>query len=535
MPSRRQVLQGFGAGAAVALTAPLAGCSNAKTTNSAAKNAAVRLPDYIPYRGAVADLPSTSSGLLAGYFRYPEHPKSGTTAHPAHGLDEVAAMSTDFAAIAPGVSRNHYWQELNRRLGADLKLSMVPSTDYDKKISTVVASGDVPDIMGLTFNVPHRAEMLKAVFADLTEFLSGDAIKDYPFLANIPTDSWKPAVYNGGIFALPTPRPPLGNIVYVREDLIGQKGLNGAPKNYDEFAELCVGLTDAKSNQWAMANPGEMVRCAQGMLGAPNNWGEKGGKFTNAIETDEAREALSLVRGLVKKGVFHPDSFSAQFQNLREMFGAGTIALNFDGFIGWTNFVDVYAPHIGGIVPPLRDGGGYRLFAGPPSLSITAIRKNDAKKVRQLLEVCNWLAAPFGTQEYLFRKFGTEGEQFRWTDGHSTPVLTESGAAQVTLPLQYLVDAPVILGPGREALVRKQYDFQKRAIPAVVKDASTGLYSDTATESSVDLGTIITDAQGAILQGRKPLSTWDDAVKSWRSKGGDTVRKELEQAYERAH
>ncbi|HVX44697.1 MAG TPA: extracellular solute-binding protein [Mycobacteriales bacterium] len=533
MPTRRQVLQGIGA--AVALSTPLAACSREKDTNSAAKNEAVTLPAYVPYRGVKADLPSTTSGLLAGYFRYPAHPAAAVKGKPAAGLGEVSAMSTDFAAIAPAVSRNQYWQELNRRLGADLKLSMVPSTDYDKKISTVVASGDVPDIMGLTFNVPHRAEMLKAVFADLTEYLSGDNIKEFPFLANIPTESWKPAVYNGGIYALPTPRPPLGNIVYAREDIIAQKGLNNAPKNYEEFQELCVGLTDERSSHWAMANPGEMVRCVQGMLGAPNNWAEKGGKFTNAVEVEETKQALSLVRELVKKKVFHPDSFTLEFQNLREMFGAGTIALNFDGFIGWTNFVDVYAPDIGGIVPPLHDGGGYRLFAGPPSLSITAIKKNDGKKVRQLLEVCNWLAAPFGTQEYLFRKFGTEGNQFRWTDGHTTPQLTESGSTQVTLPLQYLVDAPVILGPGREKLVRKQYDFQRRAIPAVVKDASTGLYSDTATENAADLGTILTDAQTSILQGRKPVSSWDDAVSDWRSKGGDTIRKELEQAYQHAH
>jgi putative aldouronate transport system substrate-binding protein len=284
-----------------------------------------------------------------------------------------------------------------------------------------------------------------------------------------------------------------------------------------------------------MGNPGEAVRCVQGMLGAPNFWGEKGGRFTNAVEVEETKEAIDLVRQLVKKKVFHPDSFSVEFQNLREMFGAGTIALNFDGFIGWTNFVQVYAPHIGGIVPPLKDGGGYRLYAGPPALSITAIRKDDKAKVRRLLEVCNWLAAPFGTAEYLFRKFGTEGEQFRWTGNHSTPELTDAGSTQVTLPLQYLVDAPVALGPGHEALVRKQYDFQKRAVPVAVKDASTGLYSETATEKSAELSTVLDDARNAILQGRKPLSEWDDAVKDWRAKGGDVIREEYQKAYERAH
>ena len=39
------------------------------------------------------------------------------------------------------------------------------------------------------------------------------------------------------------------------------------------------------------------------------------------------------------------------------------------------------------------------------------------------------------------------------------------------------------------------------------------------------------DATNAIMFGRAPLSTFDDAVKAWRSSGGDQMRREYEDAY----
>ena len=56
------------------------------------------------------------------------------------------------------------------------------------------------------FALAFPPELLRAKFADLTEHLSGDAVKEYPFLANLPTESWRTCVFNGGIYGLPVPR-----------------------------------------------------------------------------------------------------------------------------------------------------------------------------------------------------------------------------------------------------------------------------------------------------------------------------------------
>ena len=38
------------------------------------------------------------------------------------------------------------------------------------------------------------------------------------------------------------------------------------------------------------------------------------------------------------------------------------------------------------------------------------------------------------------------------------------------------------------------------------------------------------DSVTAIITGRQPLSAFDDAIKEWKSRGGDQIRQEFEQA-----
>jgi hypothetical protein len=69
--------------------------------------------------------------------------------------------------------------------------------DYITKLATVMAGNDLPDIMmipGVTAQNPGIAyvtQFLEAKAADLTPCLAGDAAKDYPNLAALPSFAWK--------------------------------------------------------------------------------------------------------------------------------------------------------------------------------------------------------------------------------------------------------------------------------------------------------------------------------------------------------
>src|SRR5260370_1172074 len=71
-------------------------------------------------------------------------------------------------------------------------------------------------------------EFLESQCADLTPFLAGDAIKEYPNLANLPAYAWPTMVFNGKIFAVPRVKGglagPNGTSMYVSGKVFDQVG-----------------------------------------------------------------------------------------------------------------------------------------------------------------------------------------------------------------------------------------------------------------------------------------------------------------------
>lgn len=523
---RRHFLQAAGGTALVAA----AGCST-RTANSPSTNSGVDLPTYVPFDGIRPDLAPNKDGLEAGYLHYPENPKSAITHKPGGGA-EFTAMAAVYGAVPPPIDKNRYWAALNERLGVNLKFNAVPIGDYVQKFAAVVAGGDIPDCAQILLFGGPPAELpglLASQFQDLSEFLAGDAVKEYPFLANIPPDHWRPTVYNGGIYCLPVPRPVIRDGMLVRTDRVS----NSRPSSFAEFLDVCEESTDAKRNRWALANPATAVVFIQEMLHAPNGWREAGGRFTSALEADETKQAIDTVAKMWKAGLFHPDSFTADTPQLKQWFAAGTIAIYRDGLAGWGATLPAeLQQHVGAMPAPGYDGGKGVAFAGLPTFSLTAIKKAGAARVRELLRVLNWLAAPFGTAEHLFRMYGLP--DVHHTISAAGPVKTELGTTQVALPVTYLTDAPPVVYEGAATdLTQRKYAFKKEAIAVKSPDPTVGLFSDTFARTGARLMKNIDDVKNSILAGREPLSAWDDAVSQWRREGGDAVRREYEEAFQK--
>ncbi|MFD0663570.1 extracellular solute-binding protein [Thermocatellispora tengchongensis] len=367
--SRRRFLTIGGSAALLAaaggLTAACGGGGSATGARSA--TAKVTYPSYIPTTLVKPDLPATPDGVLAGFYRFPDNPVTAFDTKPGEGLGEISVLTNMFNPVPPGVNSNAYWQQLNDRLGATLDITMVPEADYLAKLSTVIASGDLPDIMLLSARLANRADILTRLCADLSGLLSGDAVKAYPFLANIPTDSWATTGYGGGIYAIPIPRAIVGTIMFSRDDLIEERGLSKELSSYDDFLALAKGLTDASKNRWAFGNPKGVIAFVGSMLDVPNKWRVEGGKFVSELEVEGRKEAVARVAEMVKAGLFHPDSAGGKL-NLRDLFGNGTIALTPDGYAAWDILADTYRVDVGGLVAPGgKHRGGTPHSPSPPS------------------------------------------------------------------------------------------------------------------------------------------------------------------------
>ncbi|MDF2443008.1 MAG: putative aldouronate transport system substrate-binding protein, partial [Subtercola sp.] len=162
----------------------------------------------------------------------------------------------------------------------------------------------------------------------------------------------------------------------------------------------------------------------------------------------------------------------------------------------------------------------------------TAIKKGDDASIRRGLATLNWLAAPFGTEEYMERKFGAEGTDYTSTDG--IPKLTPTGSTDAALPLQYITDSAPVLGPGPKVRIDAQYDYHKTVGGLLLADPSIGLYSPTYAKQGATLAKIVSDAQTEILLGHQPASSWPTVVKQWQAAGGDAMTAEYSKAYAEA-
>lgn len=537
--NRRRLLGAAAGTTALAVTgsAALAACSGNTTAGPTGENnSRVRLPDYVPYKGTVADLASTEDGVLAGYLKHPADPESIYPDKPFPG-GNVTALVQSTGVFPPPLERNPYWQALNDRLGASLQLTMASAADFPNKRAAVLAGGDLPDFVEIT-PMPELPRLLEAEFENLSEHLSGDAINDYRSLANIPTQSWRNAVYNGGIYGIPIHRGVAGTAMLVRDDVRQKRGLDQEITSGADFLELCRALTDARNNKWATTSPLSVLLFFQEMLGAPNVWRNDGGKFTHTYETDETKKAIELVTGMWKEGLFYPDSFASPRRPI-ELIGTGTVSLINYGYSTWHAILLDYLPgnpqlNIGAIPPPKHDGGGLaRKFLDSGIFSITAIKKSDPARVKNLLKLADWLAAPFGTEENLFKEYGLPGRDYSLQG--SDPVPTSTGKTEVRVPVSLISNRSLVLyEPGVPDAVRKQHKYQETIIPTGQPYPTVGLYSDTHIRKGATLEKSMQDLIADLIQGRKPLSSWDEGVADWRKNGGDAMRTEYERALQDA-
>jgi putative aldouronate transport system substrate-binding protein len=218
---------------------------------------------------------------------------------------------------------------------------------------------------------------------------------------------------------------------------------------------------------------------------------------------------------------------------------AGAFATTIDGFaVAWSdpwrrarassNPFEVY------MVPPFaaHDGQSPRHFITAGHIGATAIKKGSPERVKELLRILNWLAAPFGSQEERLVSYGVEGVDYN-LDSKGNPILTEKGNPDANyLPFKFVAFPPVTLYlPDIPDYARVVHEAELQIVPIGVADPTIGYISPTSVRQGVVLNTSMADASRDIIAGRRPLSDWDTAVQGWRDAGGEQIRTEYLQQF----
>lgn len=532
--SRRRLLAGT-ATLAVGASGLAAGCSSDGASGGMSEGGgAFKPPEYVPFPGAEPDIAAGDNGIAAAYFTYPKEPTK-RDGFPLTTSKPVSMLLQGIPLDVP-LDKSSHMRLMEKDVGGKLSIVFVSSTDYKDKFQVTMASGDLPDLVQM-MTVPQLPKLLENTFTDLTDHLSGDKIKDYPGLASIPTEGWQVSALNGRLWGIPQYRPPAGRILSTRGDLLEKKGIDPNPEvaNGEEFIDLLKEMTDKKSSVFAMgADPSDWaLPMVLEMMGAPNGWRDDGGSFVNALESEEMKAGLEQVAAFWKAGYLHPNSFSDPGSNF-DWLEAGTTSLYLQAFSGWAQFGQDYPKwNMGAVSLPKWEGGGTAVkYMGPAGYgAYVGIRKQESdERLQEVLRVLDYIASPFGTQEFLNVNYGVEGEHYKFEG--ADPVPTEKAAGQRVRPIQYAGSQlySQLYMAGQADVVKDQHKFLSDVMPGGVQDAAYGLYSETSVTKGATAGLKVGDAQREIIQGRRPLSEWDSVVDEWRKAAGDAMRGEYEEA-----
>ncbi|MBV9326460.1 MAG: hypothetical protein JO352_22070 [Chloroflexi bacterium] len=556
--ARRRFLR-LSAGGAVAFPLLLEACSPAPTSAPGAINASatttaggppvaatrargrVTLPTYVAFQGPKPDLPATAEGVSAGFFHFPPKDQLVQSVKDTPGTGgDINAFTVTYNPPGPALESNPAWQEINKRLGARLNINAVPFADFIVKFNTILSSGDLPDIIYYhpSVNLANLTDWLKSSCADLTPYLSGDAVKDYPNLANLPPSNAKTfTVYNDGIYGVHNPKGSVFALgMFVHQEMLDGLGV-AQIKNSDDFKRVATQLTNASAGRYALGGSstgGPLGFFAQ-MFRAPNVWKYENGHLTRDIETEEYKEAVAYTRDLIAGGMVYPDVPSTSLNGAKPLFVNGTFAALYDGFPAFIAYYDMFqvdpSYKLRTIRPFAFDGGQPVYYTGNSGVGPVFFKKASPDRIKELLRVLNFLAAPFGTTEYLLNMFGVEGTDFTYSS-EGDPTLTDQGKADTLVQWTYVMRAPdALYHPGAPDYAQVWHDEEVAHLSTAVDDPTTPYtpLSPSYGKQNGPLTQMLLDRSTDILWGRAPVSSWDQVVQDWRSQGGDAIRSELEQ------
>lgn len=528
-PSRRDFLLGV---SAVAGVAALAGCSSGTAAGGAPANPAkvkALLPTQVPGQDYLTPAFPSVNGTPAIYTTYPKPPLPASVAKAPGNGSTIHAMQPIYGPVPP--AGNRLTKAMNAALNANFDVSFVAdnSGGYVDKLTAMLASAqDIPDWTVIpTWSEPPRfAEAVEARFEDLTPYLSGDNIKKYPNLAALHTNTWKYAVFNGKLMAVPYPNISPTELLIYRQDITDKLGLS-IPSSTDDLLNFGKAATNARSGRWAFDN---LWAALGDVFKVPPMWRIEGSKLVSRYETDEYAAALEFNAKLFKAGYVHPDATNAT-GDLLTRFSAGKTVLVPGNLLGWQQVVKEYGAsvpemHVQGIAPFAADGGAPLLWRPPAARMHNFFRKGtDSAKIEEMLRISNFFAAPYGTREYELKYSGKEGVDFT-RDKNGVPITNK----------QYLRDggtngAYYYFGGAEYSLAdvshRQVMSDMGNWLKNAAKDIQDPAFYGINIIAPADLSGLtqqMTDFEADVFNGRKSVSDLAGARKSWRANGGDKLR-----------
>ena len=221
------------------------------------------------------------------------------------------------------------WNEKN----PDRKISLtyIPHAEMVAKLAQAIASGDVPDLMGMDLIYAPQFEKAGQL-VDIT-----DKVKDWPELKTASPGHMTVATYDGRIYGVPLYADV--SALFYNIELMEKAGLDPTkpPTSLAELRQYADKITAIGGDVKGYFLPGSRAGCNIFTVG-PLLWAsgikiEAIGPGDEPLVGDKLPEVLQWLRDMAKSGNVHEDARSENGETFAKRFGAGNV-----GLMGTGNF-----------------------------------------------------------------------------------------------------------------------------------------------------------------------------------------------------
>lgn len=451
---------------------------------------------------------------------------------------------------------------INEKFNVDYKTTIVPYDGYLEKMSTTIAGGDMPDVLGIE---EYMAAGTLQKWAEQGAFLKlNDYIQKYPTLAMVPKEIWEAVTTkDGAIWGIPRyyPNTPTWNWA-IRQDWLDNLGLK-IPTTYEELGKVALAFTkddpdkNGKDDTYGLVmNPGGHPNYGMGAYWDRDTWyhKDKDGNFIPGYITDARKENVALFADLYKQGAITKGfGANASFEVGQADFYNNKAGIYVAGIRGMdenlANSLLSIAPNAKlSSIPPFKAPDGTQGFTAQRGYyRITVLNaklKGDEGKIDRILSMIDFgrTFIPLDQQnpdnELFDFRSGKKGVGYTFENGKATFTQPDQGL----MPFTYLPDAiqwaPSVLdnkysetqqNPLYKPLIKQLEDEYVKYESYV--DPSYYGYSETLNSAKgTDAVNKLGDTQVKMIMGQTPVSDWDKMVDEFMKSGGSDIIKEMNES-----
>lgn len=450
---------------------------------------------------------------------------------------------------------------INEKFNIDLQTQFLSYGDYADKLAVTVASGELPDMIGMEnandANFVKWAE--QGAFLPLNDYIGNiDGFKD------IPKEVWDAVTVNGKIYAIPRYFPAkYGKKPIIRQDWLDNLGLS-MPTNYEELKQVAIAFTkndpdkNGKNDTYglglSMNDAGLQFGAWMGAYWDSGAWYHQNdkGQYIPGIISQGNKEHVQVLSELYKAGAISKDWAVAKTNDVRKDFFAGKYGIYYEQPYDFNQSRFATLKELNpsanvSIIPSFQQPDGNQGFlAGSGYYQVLALNgklADQPDKINRILGMIGYFTKfiPFEQRTSANADFdwqnGFEGKGYSVIDG----VAVNDSEKPDLIPKKYIVGR--YWAPNDEANeVAKTFTdplakaFVENAV-GVLKETKfyfnpiNRIYSPKQNEKQWDLDIAFNDRVTRMIVGNESIDKWDSAVKEYLSKGGQELIDEVNQLF----